>query len=491
MKKMKKQITYAIMLATVLSLVFAGCSKQLEENPVAQFTISSLNANTLNALVTGAYEPLARSRGRLWESRLTVELESMSEYAFTEPGDVLINTYVSLNTKVANPGFDPIWTTFYQAIGRSNLLLKAIEDDKGMTDASKQVAKGEALFIRSLCYFWVVRIWGPVPLRLTPISGSSDVNLAVSDINAIYTQIIADLKLAETYLPAKVSAANAGRATAGAAKMMLADIYLNLKDYTNAKAKAKEVIDNKSAYGYDLLSNFETLYSPTAATNSEDVFSIKFDQIAGYGFFVPAYAADSRAKDAGLAARGLFVLGTRKTVPLIAGWDTQDLRRDYNLYNMVTIKGIKVPAILTHGNDYFWGKYKDPNAADEVGAGNDFYLYRYAEALMIFAEAENQLNGPTADAYNAINQVRRRGYGLPTTTASVLADLPAGLTKTVFDDMVFRERGYEFFFEVKRWFDMERTGRTAAYTAAAGKVVPTEHYYQIPDVEKQNNKAIK
>lgn len=488
---MKKYTIYIILVTAMgLSTIFNGCKKQLEEDPVARFTITSLNTNTLSALVTGAYEPLARSRGRLWESRMSFEMEGMSEYCFEPVGDQIWN-YTALNNKVADGGFSDIWTTFYQAIGRSNLLLKAIEDDKGMTEASKLTAKGDALFIRSLCYYWMVRIWGPVPLRLTPIAGSSDVTLAVSDVNAIYAQIISDLKLAETYLPVTVTPANAGRATAGAAKTMLADVYLTLKDYTNAKAKAKEIIDNKSTYGYELVSSLETLYSPTAATNSEDVFSIKFDQIAGYGSFLPVYSADARAKEAGLAARGLSYLGTKNSVPLIAGWDTKDLRRNFNIYNTVTIGGAKVPAILTNGFDYFFGKYKDPNAADEVGAGNDFYIYRYADALLIFAEAENQLSGATSDAYNAINQVRRRAYGLPTSTASVIADLPSGLSKTDFDDLVFRERGYEFFFEVKRWFDLERTGRTAAYTAAAGKVVPKEHYYQIPDIEKLNNKAIK
>jgi starch-binding outer membrane protein, SusD/RagB family len=145
------------------------------------------------------------------------------------------------------------------------------------------------------------------------------------------------------------------------------------------------------------------------------------------------------------------------------------------------------------------GKYKDPDAPIDTGNGNDFYLYRFADVLLIFAEAENKVNGPTAAAYNAINQVRRRGYGEPTNTPSATADLTAGLSQSVFDDMVFRERGYEFIGEDKRWFDMVRTNRVAqtingvnaVIKFPARKPVPTKLVFALPDVELQNNPLAK
>jgi starch-binding outer membrane protein, SusD/RagB family len=118
---------------------------------------------------------------------------------------------------------------------------------------------------------------------------------------------------------------------------------------------------------------------------------------------------------------------------------------------------------------------------------------------LIFAEAENKVNGPTAAAYDAINQVRRRAYGVPTNTPNVTADLTAGLGQSAFDDMVFRERGYEFIGEDKRWFDMVRTNRVAqtingvnaVIKFPARKPVPTQLVFALPDVELQNNPLAK
>ena len=113
-------------------------------------------------------------------------------------------------------------------------------------------------------------------------------------------------------------------------------------------------------------------------------------------------------------------------VALISGWDNNDLRKKFSLYNNYLINGVLTAAEVEPGiYDMRMGKYKDPNAPIDTGNGNDFYFYRYADVLLIFAEAENKLNGPTADAYNAINQVRRRGFGVNIGTPSAAADLPA------------------------------------------------------------------
>jgi hypothetical protein len=180
-------------------------------------------------------------------------------------------------------------------------------------------------------------------------------------------------------------------------------------------------------------------------------------------------------------------------VPLIRDWNARDLRKAWNLYDTITINNVKIRATIPLNGDFLFGKYRDPAAPEETAAGNDFYIYRYADALLIFAEAENQLNGPTTAAYDAINQVRRRAFGINVNIVSALADLPTGLSKEAFDDLVFRERGYEFFFEAKRWFDLKRTGRLAKIVADSGiKTLPANSdYWPIPNVEKANNPLIK
>ena len=486
MKSFKIYITIASVF--IAALAITSCADLLEESPKSQIVLGELSPELLDQTIIGVYEPWTRSRGRLWESTVGLGFELMGEYGDGGPTQISWSNY---NNVMNNPNaLAQPWTTLYEAIGRANLLIAQLDVDKYLTQAQKDRAYGEASFVRAISYFFAVRTWGKVPLRLAPITNSDDTAMPLSEVNDIYTQIITDLTTAESLLPVTVAAAQAGRATQGAAKLALAEVYLTRADWTNARAKAKEVIDNKATYKYDLVLSLETLFSPTLPTNSEDVFSLKFSQAINQGGFMASYYADDRAKEAGLSVTGLRFGGAIKKAPLITNWDTKDLRRKFNIYDSVVINGVKLKANLVVGTDYFFGKYKDPAAPIDTGNGNDFYFYRYADALLIFAEAENKINGPTPEAYDAINKVRRRGYGVPINSASALADLPAGLTQTQFDDMVFRERGYEFMAEAKRWFDLVRTGRAATFIAAVAstrKPVPTKLIFALPDVELQNN----
>lgn len=485
MKHCKKYSLPAVLVLTLLSLT--GCDGLLQEEPKAQIVLSDLNPTLLEQTIIGAYEPWTRSRGRLWESTIGIGFEIMAEYGDGGSSQVSWSNYTNLNSNpnsLAQP-----WTTLYEAIGRANLLIAALDNDQNLTEDLKNRGYGEAYFIRGISYYFAVRTWGKVPMRLKPVLTSDDTAMPLSEIADIYDQIIDDLTLAESILPPTVPASQAGRATQGAAKVALADVYLTQGDYENARLKAKEVMDNKATYGYDLEASLETLYSPTLPTNKEDVFSLKFSQVIQQGSFLASYYADDRAKQAGLSVTGLRFGGANKA-PLIVNWDRKDLRRKLNVYDSLVINGAKVKANLVPGIDYFFGKYKDPGAPQDTGNGNDFYFYRYADVLLIFAEAENKMDGPTADAYEAINKVRRRGYGVDINAASALADLPAALTQTEFDDMVFRERGYEFMAEDKRWFDMVRTNRVAALITAVNstrKPQPTRFLFPLPDVELQNN----
>jgi len=491
---MKQAKIFFILTFAFIMVSSNSCKKLLKEDPKATITLGELDPVLLDQTIIGVYEPMTRSRGRLWESTVGLGFELMSDYADGGPSQVNWSNYNNLLTgpnNLAQP-----WTTLYEAIGRANLLIANLDANKTLSDAQKKGAYGEAYFVRAVCYFFAVRVWGKVPMRLKPILSSNDVALAKSEIPVIYDQIITDLKYAETALPNTVAAASSGRATAGAAKTQLAEVYLTRGDYQNARDKAKEVMDNKATYGYDLEASLATVFSPTLATNKEDIFSLKFSEVLNQGAFMASYWADSKAKAAGFSASGNKFGGIMSWAPLISGWDNNDLRKKFSLYTNYLINGVLTNAEIEPGiYDMRMGKYKDPNAPIDTGNGNDLYLLRYADVLLILAEAENKLNGPNAAAYAAINQVRRRAYGLPTGTPNATADLPAGLTQTQFDDMVFRERGYEFIGEDKRWFDMVRTGRVdqqlsgvrAAMPSPNRKPTPTKFLFALPDVELQNN----
>jgi hypothetical protein len=489
MKRINLTIVFTLALVTINN---TGCNKLLEEKPKATAILGALDPQLLEQTTIGMYEPLTRSRGRLWESTVSLGFELMAEYADGGPSQVSWSNY---NNLLNNPNsLGASWTTLYEAIGKANFLIASLDANTTLSDALKKRAYGEAYFVRAICYYFAVRVWGKVPMRLKPITSPNEVALAKAEVSILYNQIITDLKVAETGLPNTVT--GPGRATAGAAKVALADVYLTQGDYTNARAKAQEVMTNKATYGYDLEPSLATIYSPTLATNKEDVFSLKFSQITDRGAFMASYWADSKAKAAGFSVSGNKFGGIISQAPLISGWDNNDLRKQFSVYNTYRINGVLTNAEIEAGiYDLRLGKYKDPDAPIDTGNGNDFYLYRFADVYLIFAEADNKLNGPTVAAYDAINRVRRRAYGVDVNTPNATADLTAGLNQTQFDDMVFRERGYEFIGEDKRWFDLVRTGRLSNVLAAARAVIPSPNrkptpakvLFALPDVELQNN----
>jgi hypothetical protein len=492
--KFSKTSRIFILVAMMALISTGGCKKLLEEKPKATISLGELDPVLLEQTVIGVYEPWTRSRGRLWESTIGLGFELMAEYADGGPTQIAWSNYNYITSN--QNAIAQSWTTLFEAVGRANLLVANLDANTTLTADLKNRAYGEAYFVRALSYYFAVRVWGRVPMRLKPIVSSNDVGMALSDVAVIYDQILKDLKFAETALPVTVASSQAGRATQGAAKLAMADVYLTKGDFQNARDKAKEVIDKQATYGYDLEPSLATVYSPTLATNKEDVFSLKFSQVLNQGAFMASYWADSRAKASGYSVSGNKFGGIVSAAPLIRDWDNRDLRKSFSVYNSYVINGVTVAAeIETDIYDLRLGKYKDPGAPIDTGNGNDFYFYRYADALLIFAEADNKLNGPTITGYEMINKVRRRAFGVNINSASALADLPAGLTQLQFDDMVFRERGYEFIGEDKRWFDMVRTGRVAQLVKEvslliknpARKPVPTKTLFALPDVELQNN----
>jgi hypothetical protein len=223
---------------------------------------------------------------------------------------------------------------------KSLLQYENLDANTSLSADIKNKAYGETFFVRAISYFLAVRVWGKVPLRLKPIVNSNDVALALSDIPVIYDQILKDLAFAEANLPVIVPSSQIGRASQGAAKLAMAEVYLYRGDYQNARDEAKEVIDKQATFGYDLEPSLATVYSPTLATNKEDVFSLKFSQVVNQGAFMASYFADSRAKAAAFSARGNRFGAIMSQAPLIDNWDNRDLRKSFDLYNSYVINGV-------------------------------------------------------------------------------------------------------------------------------------------------------
>lgn len=475
-----------ILHCLALLMLFSSCADFLKEDLQGLVNLEELDENKVESLIIGIYEPLTRSRGRLWESHWGRSLILLEEHAVSRlrEKNELANYHFNSDPYMMTSG----WPTIYESISRANTLLYLLEIDLKLDTDFKNKAAAEACFIRAFDYYQLVRIYGKVPLRLEPLTDVYNSGQALADVNVIYEQIIADLKMAEKYLPETTK--NPGRATKGSAKTMLADVYLTLNRLVEAREKALEIMENKARFGYNIITSLDLLYSPTSPTNDEDIFSLKFSRYVGHGSFLAAYSAPLSHPEVA-AVRAFEDYGANGNAPLLRDWDNNDHRKNLNIYNTAVVNGELIKINMAGNYSHVYGKHRDPEQPEETASGVDYYMYRYADVLLIFAETENKINGPTPAAYEAVNTIRRRAFGVNMSIQNELADLRQGLSQQEFDDLVFRERGYEFMFEGKRWFDLKRTGRWQTIIPEAGKDLPASLDWPFPPNEILFNDELK
>jgi len=375
------------------------------------------------------------------------------------------------------------WGTFYTTINRSNVVLTRVPGIPNMSESSRTKILAEARFLRAFSYFHLARDFGPVPLRTTETVGTSEIASPRASLDQIYSLIISDLQVAEKDLPETVGA-NTGRASQWAAKMLLARVYLERKDWPKAAEKANEVIlSNKFSLVPVATSNdFYNIFA--TVTNSEDIMSHHSSLNRFSNFSNWMHGAGTPYN------RGTvwgFTLLPNMNAPLIRNWDNRDLRKNFNLYSSyVNDRGETVT--LPPSNPWLFKKFiKDPN-------GNATYsipIFRLAEAYLMFAEASAMATGsPTALALERLNVVKRRAYGYTPHSPSPV-DYPAGMSQTQFVNTVLQERAYEFMLEMIRWWDLRRTGKAKEIIEATGKPFNNHRLlYPIPQIEIDNNPAI-
>jgi starch-binding outer membrane protein, SusD/RagB family len=376
------------------------------------------------------------------------------------------------------------WRQIYNGINRANVAIDNIPKVQG-TEALKTRLINESKFIRALLYFQAVRLWGGVPLVLHEPTSLDIEALKVkrASVEEIYAQIIKDLTDAEA-LPATYTANNAGRATSGAAKAILAKVYLTRKDWPNAILKAKEVING--GYGYGLFTNFSDIFNKSTKNGKEHIFSVQFEP------------NQSRNGDSGnFFMRTSFVgFVTVEPADIISDvslfydiYAAGDTRRDASYAKQLLNPSTGL--LITFPKPIF-KKYIDVTSLSATGnVAINFPIIRYADILLTLAEAVNeQQSTPTAEAYEAINKVRRRAFGKPIDTPDATVDL-AGLTKDQFKEAIFVERTKEFVQEGQRWFDLVRWGRLVSEVKKVpGKSAVTErnNLYPIPQTEVDKNR---
>ena len=403
--------------------------------------------------VTAAYAGLQDIYGKSGSNNgLYVFSEIPSDNASTVISGQLLNEFDFFNPTTTNPRLQSQWVVTYRTIARCNIILSRAPAVK-LTTATRNKYFAEVKYIRALAYFNAVRIWGEVPLVTTEVKSIADAyTYGRTSVPLVYAQIEKDLGDAITDLPATVATADLGRATKGAAQGLLGKVLLTEKKYSDAANVLNTVI---LANNYALQATYANIFLTTNEMNTEILSAARYTK---GGFGVGSLFANS------FAVAGSFVgsVGTsdqffsvhKGVVDAFTASGTTDVRAAAS-YGTTTLGTNTV---------YYTKKYTDvPTTGGD--AENDWIILRYADVLLMYAEAVNEQGTPTPAALEAINKVIRRSRNLPVATPSATVDLPATTTQAVLRDRIELERRLELNMEGHRWFDLVRTERAGVNRA--------------------------
>lgn len=463
---------------TCLLFAMNGCTNTfLEENPKDFLSPTNYyqSASDAEAAVISVYSGLRSIYSQNMYFLVDLPSEQTNFGRGSNVDRININSFQfeAENTITTN-----VWNDSYRNINRANAVIDrvpGIEMDAG----HKSILVAEARFLRALNYFNLVRLFGGVPLRLQETVSLMELGMPRSPADEVYGVIINDLKEAETAL---LTNGTGGRASKGAASTLLAYVYLTKGDWPNAVAKAQEVIDNAAVYGYGLFDEVSDIWKIENENTREHIFSCQYQSGpegmgSGYNHFFMSRDANAILKG------GSGYSGHMVEEEFWASFDADDKRRDASILSSFidpnTQKVVSYPnGGLTELSIF---KYYDPEPFARNNNNNNYPILRYADVLLILAEALNELEGPNGRAYDALNEIRDRA-GL---------DALQGLTQQQFRDAILQERNWEFCFESKRFFDLIRTETLVPIMTAAGKKPKPENLlYPIPQREIDINDQI-
>lgn len=493
MKTFVKFISTGLLL-TGLAATQSSCKKFLEENPKSLVTIQNYYQTQADAIaaVNSIYSYLnavnnfdagGNTAGvyhsTFWVTAGLASDELLNNQLGAANFDQLANfTYSSQNSSL-----EEIWGMHYKTIFTANVAIARIPGIT-MNEPLKARLLGEAKFLRGLIYFNLVRMFGDIPLLLEENNPLTPPETKADDV---YAQIIKDLEEAAAVLPLSYDPGNGrGRATSGAANALLAKVYLTQKNWQQASDHAKKVIDSQQ---YDLWENYADVFKLSSRGGKEAVFSVGFGDAGGAIIFWEVGQFNVRLLPAALSVEG---------VQNAQGWqipteyayntfDADDQRRAVTFITEIHDPAGPTTTIRPYIQKY-WDRVAEPQGNSSA---NDFPVIRYADVLLMYAEANNELNN-TAVAHEYINKIRKRARFNGTTYVNAVPDY-TGLSKEQFRNAILKERLMEFIGEGQRWFDLARTGKleTQVPLAKPGVTPAARNYlFPLPQREVDLNRSL-
>lgn len=470
----QSKIVFAFL--AIIALAGTSCKKYLDQYPVQGETyidVFSTNEKAFKALL-GVYGVMGGDAG--YGSRISLYYPLDTDEAMVSGN--LSGARREIGHYVATPATPDIEAPFnqlFRGIDRANVCIYYIPQMSGFaTDPETRRMYGEALTLRAQYYTELIRNWGDVPARYLPSNVTTDAFLPRANRDEIYDKLLEDLKEAQNFLPWRKDVSYGERVTKGTAKALRARIAMYRggyslrndseimerrsdyqKYYQIALDECKSIVDDPGA-NHRLNPSFKSIFKSTICAKTGDptgevIFMVGLGGASGAsgGGKVGQYNGPKSLGGSG-SGGGILILPTA-----FYEFDSTDKRRDISMapYDVET-NGNKKGVTIVNIRD---GKYRkewvpiDPTT-DPSNIAINYPLIRYSDVLLMLAEAENELNGPTALAKSALQQVRARAFGVSESDASIAA--PSD--KLLFFDAVVKERMLEFFAEGVRKYDLIR-----------------------------------
>lgn len=451
-----------LVLASLATLLMTSCGDSFFDlEPASSVTIDKVykTASDYNVAVIGCYAKL-QSQVNFYTECCEYRSDNLSLGAPTA-GTQDRYDIDHFTEKPSNGILSSYWANFNNNVYRCNLLLDQI-DGANFAENLKKQYKGEAMFVRALNYFNMYRIWGGVPATKHVVSAAEALKVARYSDEQMFDLIAGDLKeiVDNNYLPETYSSADMGRATSGAAKALLGKVYLTFHKWNEAKDVLSQLIGK-----YQLVSPIAQVFDVDNKNNNEIIFAVHFNkEIEGEGHSY-WYNLTNASDD------------TNQTSSLLNTFPTGDARKDLITY------------VQVEKNVRLMNKFYDTKSPTFKTVGNDQILLRYADVLLMYAEALNEIQYDASEgslALKYLNAVRQRA-GISNLTAKQLP------TQEKFRKGILVERQREFPYEGQRWFDLVRMGFAKSVMAENGvEIKDYQLLFPIPqqEIEKVGNKSI-
>ena len=451
-----------LVLASLATLLMTSCGDSFFDlEPASSVTIDKVykTESDYNVAVIGCYAKL-QSQVNFYTECCEYRSDNLSLGAPTA-GTQDRYDIDHFTEKPSNGILSSYWANFNNNVYRCNLLLDQI-DGANFAENLKKQYKGEAMFIRALNYFNMYRIWGGVPATKHVVSAAEALKVARYSDEQMFDLIAGDLKeiVDNNYLPETYSSADMGRATSGAAKALLGKVYLTFHKWTEAKDILSQLIGK-----YQLVSPIAQVFDVDNKNNNEIIFAVHFNkEIEGEGHSY-WYNLTNASDD------------TNQTSSLLNTFPTGDDRKDLITY------------VQVEKNVRLMNKFYDTKSPTFKTVGNDQILLRYADVLLMYAEALNEIQYDASAgslALKYLNAVRQRA-GISNLTVKQLP------TQEKFRKGILVERQREFPYEGQRWFDLVRMGFAKSVMAENGvEIKDYQLLFPIPqqEIEKVGDKSI-